>query len=927
MTVSMYDDQLLSQPQQPQPQQQQPTEMTTTTMGDNPTAQDHPTAVTMGKIDEKLTEIQQFYDKCSIFITGGTGFLGKTRRWRRHDHHHHHQQQQQQHRCTEHAASECVNCLHFTSEKVPPGGGGQLVVWPRLLCVLRAQNEVATEGLKVPPKPAAAASWKEEIDQRLRSIEVNLGAQRGNSNPSRSSDLPTSIRRGTRHECLQCALGMVESLGDSCGAAALQLLPLLQPRKIGDSNSVVATTTTTTIARRRCKGEHLRTSQESKTIEALIYKLLTSCPGIENIFLLVRSKRGKDIFSRVEEIFDDAMFDKMKQTCPKYDHKIRAVAGDCMQPALGISASDREILAENVNIVFHLAATVRFDEKMKTAMQINVKACRDVLDLCHDMKHLKSVIYVSTAYTQCPQPVVEERFYDPPLDSEKMIHLTDCVTDGMIEKITPVLLDKWPNTYTFTKAIAEDVVRKNSRGMPVGMFRPGIGTDSASIGKQQAVGAGIAPYAPHGPTSLTTGCGHLTSPDALGGGDDGVRLVQDYTISATSAPPLVKHYHAPLSAMKDHLYGSPSNDNKACRVYEDLDDEDDKGGGQHGHSKRACSSSALHMPPELEARRTGPSTPTTITIGRAKQCLNYFVLRHNGSTWFRIVVAHPFCGRRIDREYGDHGQCASTLHMIATYQEPVPGWIDNFYGPTGVIAGAGTGVLRTLRADPTKVANMVPVDLCVNGIISSAWDVGERNRTEIMPDPEIPIYNFCTEPNNCITWGEFTNTTVKFGSMYPTMKAIWYLCYASNPNIVLHYLSIIFLHYAPAVIGDIIALLIGRKPRLLRSYKKIHRFMDVIEYFSMREWEFKMDNMTGLWRRLSSEDQKLFFFDMRQINWDYFLEQYFCGIRRYLLNDPMETVPQAVVRWNRLYWLHQAAKVVVLLLFYKLVMSVWGMLS
>uniref|UniRef100_A0A182LV03 Fatty acyl-CoA reductase n=1 Tax=Anopheles culicifacies TaxID=139723 RepID=A0A182LV03_9DIPT len=221
---------------------------------------------------------------------------------------------------------------------------------------------------------------------------------------------------------------------------------MLQPRKIGD-----------------------------RIAASLIYKLLTSCPGIENIFLLVRSKRGKDIFSRVEEIFDDAMFDKMKQACPKYDHKIRAVAGDCMQPGLGISSSDREVLTENVNIVFHLAATVRFDEKMKTAMQINVKACRDVLDLCHDMKHLKSVIYVSTAYTQCPQNVVDERFYDPPIESEKMIHLADCVTDGMIEKITPVLLDKWPNTYTFTKAIAEDVVRKNSRGMPVGMFRPGIG--------------------------------------------------------------------------------------------------------------------------------------------------------------------------------------------------------------------------------------------------------------------------------------------------------------------------------------------------------------------------------------------------------------------------------------------------------------------
>lgn len=473
--------------------------------------------------------------------------------------------------------------------------------------------------------------------------------------------------------------------------------------------------------------------------KTLIYKLLTSCPGVENIFLLIRSKRGKDIFSRVEEIFEDAMFNKMKQACPKYDHKIRAIAGDCTLPSLGIGSSDRETLVENVNIVFHLAATVRFDEKMKTAMQINVKACRDILDLCYEMKHLKSIIYVSTAYTQCPQKEVDERFYEPPIDSKKMIALTDCVSDSMMENITPILLDKWPNTYTFTKAIAEDVVRQNSRGMPIGMFRPGI--------------------------------------------------------------------------------------------------------------------------------------------------------------------------------------------VIATYQEPVPGWIDNFYGPTGVIAGAGTGVLRTLRADPSKVANMVPVDLCVNGMISAAWDIAERFQTEIMPDPEIPVYNFCTERSNCITWGDFTYTTIKFGSMYPTVKSVWYLCYRSNPNRILHFLAILFLHYAPAIFFDVIALFIGRKPRLMRTYKKIHRFMAVIEYFSMRQWDFKMHNMNALWRKLSNADQKLFFFDMRQINWDFFLEQYFCGIRQYLLHDPLETVPEALVRWNRLYWLHQAVKVLVLFAVYKLVFSIWGFLS
>lgn len=39
----------------------------------------------------------------------------------------------------------------------------------------------------------------------------------------------------------------------------------------------------------------------------------------------------------------------MKQACPKYDHKIRAIAGDCTLPSLGIGSSDRETLVENVS--------------------------------------------------------------------------------------------------------------------------------------------------------------------------------------------------------------------------------------------------------------------------------------------------------------------------------------------------------------------------------------------------------------------------------------------------------------------------------------------------------------------------------------------------------------------------------------------------
>ncbi|XP_055922066.1 fatty acyl-CoA reductase wat-like isoform X2 [Eupeodes corollae] len=469
----------------------------------------------------------------------------------------------------------------------------------------------------------------------------------------------------------------------------------------------------------------------------LLNKLLTSCPGVDMIYILIRNKKNKDVHTRVEEIFHDPIFNAMKKAAPKFRYHFQGIAGDCMLPGLGLSTTDRQILVDHVNIVFHMAATVRFDEKLKIAMQINVKACRDIMLLCNEMKNLKSVIHVSTAYTHCPLRKIEEKFYPPPGDSKNMMLLMDCAPDKLLEGMTPILLDKWPNTYTFTKAVAEDVVRIYGNSLPVGMFRPGI--------------------------------------------------------------------------------------------------------------------------------------------------------------------------------------------VISTYRDPVCGWIDNFYGPTGAIAGAGTGVIRTLRCNPKAVANMVPVDLCVNSIIAASWDISQKYST-ISVEKDIPVYNFCTSKENQLTWGDFTTKTTKYGLMYPTLKALWYLCYANTPNKIMHMTSILFLHYIPAVIFDTISVCIGKKPRLLNTYKKIHRFMNVIEYFSMRQWEFQIDNVRGLWNRLSDCDKEIFFFDMTQLDWDHFLQQYFRGIRQYLLHDPLETIPEALVRWNRLYWLHQCIKCLVFALVIQLFWTIFSKL-
>lgn len=83
------------------------------------------------------------------------------------------------------------------------------------------------------------------------------------------------------------------------------------------------------------------------------------------------------------------MFDQLRSEVPKFRHKIVAMNGDCSFPGLGLTLTDRQTLISNVNIVFHAAATVRFDEKLKLAIGINVHGIRDVLDICKQMTRLK----------------------------------------------------------------------------------------------------------------------------------------------------------------------------------------------------------------------------------------------------------------------------------------------------------------------------------------------------------------------------------------------------------------------------------------------------------------------------------------------------------------------------------------------------------
>lgn len=74
------------------------------------------------------------------------------------------------------------------------------------------------------------------------------------------------------------------------------------------------------------------------------------------------------------------------------------IQGDLQEKELGISPDDQAKLVSEVEIVFHAAADVRFDESLKEATEINVRGTREMMFLSQKMENLNVFIYVSTAF-------------------------------------------------------------------------------------------------------------------------------------------------------------------------------------------------------------------------------------------------------------------------------------------------------------------------------------------------------------------------------------------------------------------------------------------------------------------------------------------------------------------------------------------------
>ncbi|XP_020283180.1 fatty acyl-CoA reductase wat-like [Pseudomyrmex gracilis] len=464
----------------------------------------------------------------------------------------------------------------------------------------------------------------------------------------------------------------------------------------------------------------------------LIEKLLRCCPDIGKLYMFIRPKKEKSSEQRVKEQFEDPLYERLRKERPNFTDKVVLIEADCFELNLGLLPENRKRLLDT-NIIIHSAATVRFNEPTRKAVNINIRGTKQLLLLAKEMPNLKAFVYISTAFSHCVQNVIEEKFYSPPIEPDKILTLVDMLDDKQLEILTPTLIGQWPNIYALTKAIAEETVRQYGIGIPICIVRPSI--------------------------------------------------------------------------------------------------------------------------------------------------------------------------------------------VISTATEPVPGWINNFYGAVGIVFGTAIGLLRTLHCNPDYTAEIVPGDYVISHIVAVCWDTAKKKDTLLsientnpkIPETEkVPIYNYVSSCQNPITWKDYMNMCTN--KIPASEHCMWYYMLILNKHLFLHNISVIFLHMIPGYIVDAILFLSGRKPQLVKVYKKIHKFEHVISYFSTQEWQFRNDAVLKLWNRMNQSDRQMFNFNLDELNWNSCILNLIIGVRVFILKDPLDSLEKGKAKYRKLKIAHYTLMTILALL-------------
>ncbi len=166
--------------------------------------------------------------------------------------------------------------------------------------------------------------------------------------------------------------------------------------------------------------------------------------GVGKLWTLVRPTRDASPAARLAERFGMNLLRSTHAT----SHALRPVAGDLVEPALGLSPPDADEVRNEADVIIHSAAETSFI-RANSCVKTNVTGVERLLEFVRGCKRAPLLVYISTAYTAG-------------VSRNEIIHEDHgCRPDS-----------QHFNEYTRSKAVAEQLVRNS--GLRVLVVRPSI---------------------------------------------------------------------------------------------------------------------------------------------------------------------------------------------------------------------------------------------------------------------------------------------------------------------------------------------------------------------------------------------------------------------------------------------------------------------
>lgn len=194
--------------------------------------------------------------------------------------------------------------------------------------------------------------------------------------------------------------------------------------------------------------------------------------GVEKVQILIRPRKDKTPRERFDQdLSTSPAFSNLQEGWKEH---CQVVGGDLTLPGCGIDPAMMKDLFEETTHIIHCAASVDFDRPVQDAARANIDASLQVLELARNCRSLSNMVSVSTAYVTPhdgdDRPIEEALVQLPKPAREYYAEIRSGARSGA-EMIAET---GHPNTYTFTKCLAEHLLWERRGDVPLRIVRPSV---------------------------------------------------------------------------------------------------------------------------------------------------------------------------------------------------------------------------------------------------------------------------------------------------------------------------------------------------------------------------------------------------------------------------------------------------------------------